>query len=207
MPQSDLQQLAVSIRNRAVQEGFPYANARGFRRFDAMVAIHLADHWPGTIGEAMMPDVWNFLSTVLLPDVAAWRWSSRSAERLYGSLYRNAFGRLWLHGRLLDRGADHDPVERWHLLLSASEDFLMNLVERPSLSSDWDFARLIGEEWVRWRELPLAGNELEPLHRSALKMLRVVSTTIETAVMSEDQIQGLIAEAFTRSFEALRQKR
>lgn len=199
---AELSRLADQIRSRARTSGYPGTDKKEYRKFDIWAATWFADNWPGHIGEALRSDTWAFLTTVLLPDVVVWRWPNRTPDRLYGALTRNALGRLWLHGSMLSRSDRHGWNNRWELLLHASEDFLMNLVERPSLSADRSFAVSVAEEWLRWRN-KLASGEVEQLHRSALKRLRLLTTTVEITVLDATQRTELITEAFRLSYEAM----
>lgn len=199
---NELAKLAAGVRMYALDAGYPSIAKAEYRNFDSQTAAWLVDSWPGFIGEALRSDTWAFLSTVLLPDVVAWRWSRRTPERLYGPLIRNGLGRLWLHGTLLQRNGAADVDTRWELLQNASEDFLMNLVERTSLSANEEFARAIAEEWLTWRNR-VSPSVLEALHRSALKRLRLLTVTVEPAVLDAEQRQGLIAEAFQLSYQAM----
>lgn len=66
--------------------GFPDRGSAIERaRFDELASIHLAQVPEFESGEALRDDVWAFLATVVLPDLVAWRFAGRPAERFQGA--------------------------------------------------------------------------------------------------------------------------
>ena len=68
-----------------------------------------------------------------------------SPKRFTGGV-RNAFQRLWMRGSTLDRGEDRP--DRWGLVRALSEDAMVQIFERASISSDARLARAVAEAWV-----------------------------------------------------------
>ncbi|WEO65092.1 hypothetical protein [Rhizobium rhizogenes] len=171
-PVSDefLQALRSALIELARASGFPERGGTSDRaRFDELGSIHLAQVPEFDSGEALRDDVWAFLATIVLPDLVAWRFADRPAERFHGGV-RNAFQRLWIRGRILDRGARVD--RRWELLAELTEDALVQITERPSIGSDARLARGFAEAWVR-AATRLGRPAMEDVTREAIIRLRL----------------------------------
>lgn len=139
------------LRNQLVK----IANAHGYSDdstgrsrladFDAAVSQYLALEGLLDSGEALRDDVWSFIGAVVCPDIVHWRFG-RAQERYLGGV-RNSFQRLWMRGKVMDRGETHS--DRWGLLRELSEDAMVQITERPSIGADPDLALAIAEAWVR----------------------------------------------------------
>lgn len=125
----DLQALRSLIREIANRVGFPRRSQNVLRSFDQVAAG--AVHRQMRISPARAGDagVWAFLSLILVPDIAVWRYPGKHHERLMGG-QRNVLQRLWLRAEVLGTGPE-DPAA----LLA--EDQLVAIMERPdSLGRD-----------------------------------------------------------------------
>jgi hypothetical protein len=150
--------------------GFPNRGSSVDRaRFDELASMFLAQRDELGGGEALRDDVWAFLACVLLPDLVAWRFADRPAERFHGGV-RNTFQRLWMRGRILDRGADAE--RRWELLGALTEDALVQITERPSVGNDARLARALAEGWLR-ASGRLGRSAMEDAMREAVIRLRL----------------------------------
>ncbi len=165
---SDLRALRLEIRD--LQEIVRSISAReedARTAFDREAAEFLSKHPLLNSGEALRNDVWAFIAICLAPDVVWWRFGA-TQERYHGGI-RNTFQRLWLRGRLLDRGPDHP--ERFGLLEALAEDALVQITERTSLVGDPRIAREIAEAWVR-TETRRGRTGLEGIMRAAIIRIR-----------------------------------
>lgn len=132
VPERTLHELRSSLVDAAQQLGFPGDVRKGVVvSFDARAARILAEQLPIAPGEASRDDVWAFLTLVLLPDIATWRFSDQQSSRVLGGV-RNAFQRLWWRARVLHDAASREP----YALVELPEDALVGLMERPALSSN-----------------------------------------------------------------------
>ena len=136
-------------------------------------------------------DVWTFVATSLAPDIVHWRFGT-ARERYLGGV-RNTFQRLWMRGRVLDRGADHH--ERWQLLEKLTEDALVQITERPSLGGDPVLARAIAEAWLR-ASLRYGGGAMEPIMRRAALRVRIRNEIRSLADLPSERLTGVLNEAF-----------
>jgi hypothetical protein len=173
---------------------FPATSLRARQEFDRRIAIMLSNlKFP--IGEMVRPDVWTWIAVNLVPHLVTWRFGTDdgrvSEDRFLGILQRNAFGRLWLRGRVFDRGPDSD--DRWGLVNAISEDASVAILERTSIAGDWVLARIIGEEWLAERK---AGKNADRLLRDAAVRIRMNSAILETGIFSVSELADSVRSRF-----------
>jgi hypothetical protein len=181
--------------------GYPAGDTREAKAiFDAKCAAWLVTNWPAISGEALRTDTWNYVTVVMLPHIAKWRFPKLKAERISGNIQRNVFGRLWLRGRAFDRGHTHG--ERWGLLGALLEDTFVAIMERPSLSGNPAIARKIGEVWVHYAETIPAG-VLESTHREVMKRLLVLHTCYNLDVLSDSNLERVIVDTYRSTVAAM----
>lgn len=167
--------------------------------FDHEAAVYLASHPAFWHGEALRNDVWAFITTIVAPDVVAWRFPDAGRTRFEGGV-RNAFQRLWLRGRALDRGKEHP--DRWEAVHAFPEDAAVQVVERPSLGGRSRISRAIGEGWLEMRT-DTPKSQQEEVTRSAIKILRLQSQIVDLQFLSDDDLATSVREAFTKARSAL----
>jgi len=168
-------------------------------QFDQEAAIFLAEHPALQHGEALRNDVWAFIATIAAPDIVAWRFPTGGAARFTGGV-RNAFQRLWLRGKALDRGSKHP--QRWLLVRNMPEDAAVQIVERPSLAGRPRIAKAIGEGWLEMSLTTPQGVQ-ESVMRAATKILRIQNQIQDLEFLSEDQLAKAVRHAFTRARASL----
>lgn len=220
LPISDelLKQLRDAIVISARKYGFPGFRPSSFLDFELEVAEALAEWAPLWIaqgtpsGEALRNECWTFITVVVLPDVALWRWPAKSDEagsgirswrgRMVGGT-RNAFQRIFRRVMCLDRGVDHP--DRWGLIRRLQEDDFSAILERPGLSSNRDIAVCLGEEYLAMKDRlgELTAAVRQDVYRQATKAIRAYSVVQPLDLMSSENQAGLIQAAFRRYEEAL----
>lgn len=168
-------------------------------QFDRDAAVYLASHPALGHGDALRNDTWAFITTIVAPDVVEWRFPDAGLSRFEGGV-RNAFQRLWLRGRALDRGKKH--LHRWELVQALPEDAAVQIVERPSLGGRSRIARAIGEGWLEMRK-DTPQSKQEGVMRSAIKILRLQNQIIDLQFLSDDDLLSSVREAFTKARSAL----
>lgn len=143
---AQLQTIRAGLLDRARACGFGQNDGRDdFATFDSDVAVWLADLEYLHDSEALRDDVWAFVAIAIAPDIVRWRFGVTPAR--YRGGIRNAFQRLWLRGRTLDRG--RESGDRWQLVYALTEDAFVQILERPGLSAHPEIARAIAEAWLR----------------------------------------------------------
>lgn len=189
--------IADGLRKIAGQCGYPKVLSRA--KFDRESAVYLAEHPALQSGEALRNDAWAFITTVVAPDLVGWRFKDLNKERFEGGV-RNAFQRLWLRGKALDRG-EHHP-EQWRLTLSMPEDAAVQIVERPSLGGRPRVALALGEGWHRMIQSAPLGDH-EQLMRTATKILRLQNELVDLMYLSDDELSRCVDAAFAKARSTL----
>jgi hypothetical protein len=173
---------AVGARRRADRD----------RLFDVTVGDVLASWFEKDgRGQAAHPDIWPYITLVVLPDLAVQRFGPDVTGKLphdrFASGRRNVFQRLylrsWILGDLLS-----DPE------LPLFEDELVGLVDR-NLSSDHRLARMVSEQI---RNLDRTRNRREPV-RNAFKALQFELRVTDVSSLNDDALRSLLSGMFTRS--------
>lgn len=192
---NDLAKFRDEVEAVAVEAGYPGYSQAARQKFDRDVAVCLASmDLPS--GEMLRPDVWAWLAMHLFPHLVQWRFGKEDGaiaeERFLGIVQRNALGRLWLRGRIFDRGGQ-DNDQRWGLTKAISEDASVAILERTSLASDWRLARALGEGWLRAREDGLAADQM--LRRVAINV-RIKFAYSELGILTDQGLQAFIRDLF-----------
>lgn len=189
--------IADGLREIAVQAGYPKLLSRA--KFDRESAVYLAKHAALQSGEALRNDVWAFIATIAAPDLVGWRFKDLNRSRFEGGV-RNAFQRLWLRGKALDRG--QGSPERWRLVLAMPEDAAVQIVERPSLGGRPQVALALGEGWLRMAGSAALGDH-EQLMRTATKILRLQNEIVDLMYLSKPQLSDAVDAAFAKARSVL----
>lgn len=196
VPVRRLREFGDRAEQVAREHGFPTAISSK-SDFDAALGRFLAVEWDMPRGEALHSGVWSFLTLCVVPHVAVWRFgipleieallTNRHRERLAGG-NRNALQRTWVRAeKLVDETAE-DPV--W-LIRSLPEDALVQVFERPYLSSDYRLVRVLAWTMVHHhREVGAGGSE--KMHREAMKHLRAHAAVRLLAVLPDEELHRVI---------------
>lgn len=192
--EASLKDLRGLLDRAAAKEGYPNPPSQAARaRFDSSVSKELAT-LALPVGEAIRPELWAWVATILVPHLSRWRWGGSDGkvptERVAGPLFRNAFGRLWHASHLL--GRPNGTVERWAVLDIMGADQLVALIERPTLSGNRTLALAVGEAWLAMAP----ARRSEALFRSAMKRLVVTAGPIVLDALSERDLQKCVERAF-----------
>ena len=208
-----LRQLREPIVTSARKHGFPGSRPTSFLDFELEVAEALAEWSPlwkaqgKPSGEALRNDCWTFITVVVLPDVALWRWPAKSDEDRPGSRSwrgrmlggtRNTFQRIFRRVMCLDRGVDHP--DRWGLIRRLQEDDFSAILERPGLSSNREIAVCLGEEYLAMKQRlsQLTAGVRQDIYRQATKAIRAYGVVQPLDLMSAENRARLIQDAFLR---------
>lgn len=208
-----LRQLRDPIVTAAREHGFPDGRPSSFLRFELEVAKILSQWSPLwntegiPSGEALRNDCWAFITMVVLPDIALWRWPVKDNEAETGSRSwkgrmvggsRNAFQRIFRRVMCLDRGADH--ADRWGLIRELQEDDFSAILERPGLTSNREIAVCLGEEYLAMKQRlsQLSAGSRQDVYRQATKAIRAYGVVQPLDLMSAENRMRLIRAAFQR---------
>lgn len=193
-----LRDLQSSVRELASECGYPASGGKGspaLREFDQRCCKLLFEQMDIVAADAANDGVWSFISLVLLPDVAFWRFPNRREREDYERLLgrpRNVFRRLWW--RAHNVGVDLGP----QLL----EDEAVGILERSAIGGNPTVARAIATEHIRRtsHDLPVQRTELL---RDAMKRVRRVAAIVSLGALEPHDLEVVIAEVFDAAAKAL----
>lgn len=151
LPVRRLRDIRAEILRAAEERGFPAShNRKQAATFDITVA-EILHRGSGIIpAEAVAGDLWAFLSLVLMPDVAAWRYSDLHRDRVLGSdVTRHVFGRLWWRAHLVhdSEAEEGDLYAALHILGESAFDQIY--ARRTSIGGSPSLVRGILRVWER----------------------------------------------------------
>src|SRR5690606_11986797 len=122
--------------------------------------------------DAAEEDVWTFLSVVLVPEIAPWRFPGAPEERVLGRP-RNVLRRLWWRAWTFGPDLDYAPVGAAPL----GEDEFVSVMERSTLAGCQPVARAIrGALWDA--ELAGCGLPRSELMRELTKRVRATRSEV-----------------------------
>ena len=186
--QGDLESLREAVMTLAREHGMPQPGAREHLQvFEGRAARVLHERLPMTPHEASQEEVWSYVTCCWLLDVAIWRFGAETSDdRFIGHLNRNTFRRMWWRAEIL--GADVD-------LTRLGEDELVNIMERPTLSSDRRLARAIALEFLDRVERGIAPERMRLMREATKRVLRLTPFVALSAL--DDHAVGLfVSDAF-----------
>jgi hypothetical protein len=194
-----LSEFQATVRAVAKRHGYPRAlgekdRARG--RFDRDLVQDICSIAPLLPSEAACEPVWSFLSLVVAPDVALWRWPNTKArddyERILG-YPRNVFRRLWWRSFALGVG----PGSVGSDLL---EDEAVAILERTSIGGNRPLVRVIADAQIhRFGRAP----KRTDLMRDVMKRIRRLHAFISFHSLSEDELREVVDGVFDEAEASL----
>lgn len=185
-----LKDLRRGVKEIAREYGYPYRSEQKSRRmseFDAALGNFLLDFLKITPAEAGVDEVWNFLTLVLLPDIAAWRYPNRKDaadfDRWLGKP-RNVLRKVWWRAYCLGP----------ELNLRIGEDEGVAVMERPTFGLNPKLARIIVSTHLeRSKESSAARSDL--LRVAMVQLGRLVSI-INIDCLSPEEKQAVVDRAY-----------
>lgn len=197
----DLLGLRGKILGIAEEFGFPSTvNSKVLVEFDRIVGPEVHAQMTIIPADASSIDVWNFINTVVVPDIVLWRYGrfhtqmkkwSISEDRLF-DMTRTTIGRLWWRVHLL--GAD--------LASRLGEDEVVNLLEKPRIGGYPPLSRAMGARLLTFASESNTGRRME-LFRDATKRLLRKMAVQSVFVMTPEQIDEFVTSLFLESAAAL----
>lgn len=174
---SDLARVQTVIREVAEEAGYPDGpNLASMQTFDRRCGTRLFSEMGIVPADAASEGVWSFVTLVLTPDVAAWRYRDRAQDRILGrrrNVYRRLWWRAWALGPDLEAAPDGSAP--------LGEDEFVGIMERPTIGGSQVRARAVRD--ALWRHqasyegLPRSEvmRELNMRYRAMLTFLSVDS--------------------------------
>ena len=191
--EAQLQELRHAVVHIAKEHGYPVPTPRRYARFDQQAGPELLQRMRILPADAAHPGVWAFLSLVLLPDVAAWRWHpDRHRDRFTGRQHRDTFRRLWARAYAVGE----------HAARQLLEDEFTGIMERTSVAGDPRVARAVAETHLA----AVNQNPLIPrthLLRQAMRRIRRLLVIVQFQALNDHQLTRLLQEVYAETLEAL----
>lgn len=188
-----LDAIALEIRSIAKKFGYPHkAKKSSLAEFDTEAAIFLATQIPMSHGEALRQETWAFVSLIMLPDIAKWRFPDFHQTRCTGGR-RDCFQRLWLRANAFDLG--ENSSKRWIILSKLTEDAFVSILERPTLAGNPVICKVIGLSWIR-KETETGRGVMEDINRKAIKQLRALSTLYLLDALDPSDLTKVVNECY-----------
>jgi hypothetical protein len=201
-PEDDLARLRSVVVDIAKQHGFPgtlAARGEAATKFDREVSVALLAEMDLLPADGGMEGVWSFLTLVLLPDVALWRWPNPRGlpdyERLIGKP-RNVFRRLWWRAYCLGSEASQRVFE----------DEAVAIMERPTIGGDPRLAQVIASNHLRMVSTDSTIPRTELL-RQVAKRVRRLSMVRTLGTLDDNELLHLVRQLADDALGALRIER
>lgn len=191
-----LRELTGVVRCKADDLGFPGPCRQvDQRRFDVAMPALLHQYMRIVPADAANGDVWSFLTLVVLPDVAFWRFPNPPDVRLLGRP-RNVFRRYWWRAHVLG-------AEDGGLAARLGEDQHVQIEERrAAIGGNPPLARALARTVLAFcKENPGVG--LEPLMREAAKRLVRLTPFVCFEALPEEGLDAQIGEMVREAAAAL----
>lgn len=189
-----------ALRDVVIQDseafGFPQrsqAKSSQFSKFDAQLGNRLRQHLRITPHEAGLEEVWNFLTLVVLPDIAAWRFPNENANPTYDRWLgrpRNVLRKAWWRAYSLG------PT----LNLKIGEDEGVAVMERPTFGSNPTLARVIVD--VHTQKSAQFSFPKTDVLRAVMVQLRRLVTLVDMDCLAESELRELITDVYDQTLES-----
>ena len=190
---SQLEEIRDGVLEIAHQFGFPQKIIPSERSdFDNQIGNYLLEVLPIHPTEAADPEMWNFFTLVLLPDVENWLWpndSNITYARWLGTP-RNAFRKTWWRAKTLGP----------ELNLKLQEDEGVGIMERPTFGGNPELAQLIAKAHIDNLETYKANSlsRMQGLRRAMVHLSRwavLVDFDSMPAEMKEERIRQIFTSS------------
>ncbi len=193
VPAEEVRHVRAGLREVADTHGFPDPLSRSkVADFDRPATRVLHERMGIIPSDAAAEGTWSFLSLIVLPDVAVWRFPGRATERLLGRP-RNVFRRLWWRAETI--GLDAIDVDG-----GLGEDELVNIFERTALASHRAVARELALSVSR---LPSTLPARSEVMREAAKLLLREDPVIALELLDAEQARERALDAVRRGLIGL----
>lgn len=189
VPLSVLLKIQIEMREIADRFEFPKPlTLAGQQEIDRLWGTYMRTTMGIIPGDAAEEGVWSFLSLVVLPELAPWRFPGRTEERLLGKP-RNTLRRLWWRAWTLGPDLNWAPEGCKPFV----EDEYVQIMERTSVAGNMRTARAF--QHAVWRaeeaDIPMSRGDVV---RELLPRLRALRTYLCFDVISDSDLDNLLDE-------------
>ena len=189
VPPSVLLKVQQEMRQIADRFEFPKPlSLAGQQEIDRLWGTYLRASMGIIPGDAAEEGVWSFLSLVVLPELAPWRFPGRTEERLLGRP-RNTLRRLWWRAWTLGPNLSWAPEG----CMPFVEDEYVQIMERTSVAGNTRTARAFQQ--AVWRaehaEIPMGRSDVV---RELLPRLRAMLSYLCLDIIADSELDDLLNE-------------
>lgn len=188
-----LKQIREGVIAIAKGHGFPHrekSKDTALSAFDVALGNFLVESLAMSPADAGMEETWNFLTLVLLPDVAAWRFPNRAKNAEYDRWLgkpRNVFRKVWWRAYCLGP----------ELNATLGEDEGVNIMERPTFGLNPALARVIAR--VHWKMRGEYEASRSELLRLVMVQLGKLSSIINLDSLPESELTKLVESTYRKT--------
>lgn len=200
---ADVEKVRAAVRALADELEFPRPLKRGREQdFDRPCGTILFETMSIVTADAASEGVWNFLSLIVLPEIAPWRFPGNAEARILGKP-RNALRRLWWRAWAFDGKLEYSPVG----CTPFGEDEFVQIMERPALGGNRRTANAIRAAIWRTDRSPAFMTSRSELVRQVCTRLVAIKAHICLEALNEADLAALIDEVITVSADQIRSER
>ena len=220
IPTSYLNDLREEVKETAIRFGFPLKK-KSYLDFEFEIAkIFFSspflwnDNDGNPTGEALRNNFWAYLTILLLPDIATWRWgfpkdnipTKAWSVRMRGGGIRNTFQRIFRRVVSFDKGKNFSDSERLELIQQLNEDEFQAIIERTSLSASPKISIFCAEEIISRKPNENISDKMKQyIYRKSSIDLTAYGKVQALDLLSDYELKDLIFNVFkNREEEILR---
>ena len=184
----------LRVRRCALTAAEPWAGRQVSRSeaaaFDRTLGAALHDAMEIIPADAAHEGTWNFVTLVLLPDLAVQRFPERHPDRMLGG-HRNAFRRSWWRREVLGEltTTGEPPL---------GEDELVGIFERAKMARSRRLARTLAEEILRYE-----GGDRSQFARGLVKLVRRQTGPRLLDALDDDRLRDIVRATSLQVSESL----
>lgn len=187
---SQLEEIRDGVETIARGHGYPAAAKKGSSAdFDRQTASFLVKEMQILPTEAAVEEVWNFITLVLLPHVALWRYPNKLGDYEYPRLLgkpRNVFRKLWWRAFVLGPALSE----------KLGEDETVGIMERSSIGGNMALSRAIVLAHDRVQTRYPGEYPATEFLREANKRIRAINSVRGLTFLPEQELQREIDLVF-----------
>lgn len=188
VPKHWLQRIQDGLREITAMYGFPSKlEQKAQQNLDRALGTYLYKELKIVPGDAAAEGVWSFLTLVLVPEIAPWRFPQRAESRLIG-VPRNVLRRLWWRAWTLGPDLTIAPAGCSPL----GEDEFVQIMERSGISGNRKTARAARDAVWRAEANGLLQVPRTDLMRGLIPRVLATRSHIVLDVLSDAELSALL---------------
>jgi len=175
-------------------------NKKKTAEFDNKATAWLAEQEVLATAEMFNDEVWAAISLSIWADIIYWRFGDETKERYFGGSRRGAIQRLWQRAYALDKGKN--APDRWELVEKLTEDNLVQIMERTSISGSPLLAKAVASILIEVSDKGLPYSR-EKFFRHLIIAFRLRNLTIDFHFLDEKEIRSEVIKLLPGEISAI----